>query len=98
MVNKLVKPISKWITAFNWTEKRENELSAEIDKLEDTKINVSLRRNDSGWGDVETLVPLVKCFDSVVDELVYNKRGRKLFLLMLIELFKDNPSILKEIK
>jgi hypothetical protein len=63
-----------------------------------TQINVSLGRRDSGWGDVETAVPLVKCFDAVVDELVYNKRGRKLFLLLLIELFKDNPNILKEIK
>ena len=58
-----------------------------------TQIPVSFGKLE--WGDVEKDVPLIECLDSVVDEITFNKRSRKLFLLLLIENFKHNPSLLK---
>ena len=58
-----------------------------------TQIPVSFGKLE--WGDVEKDVPLIECMDAVVDEITFNKRARKLFLLLLIGSFKDNPSQLK---
>ena len=59
-----------------------------------TQIPVSFGKLE--WGDVEKDVPLIECIDAVVDELVFNKRARKLFLLLLIENFKHNSSPVKD--
>ena len=107
MLDSIIKIILKWISSFNWNGTWETRLDDEMDKFGGwceyyewkegivPQINVGLGRKDSGWGNVETSVPLVECMDAVVDEITFNKRARKLFLLLLIGSFKDNPSQLK---
>ena len=107
MLDSIIKIILKWISSFNWNATWETRLDDEMDKFGGwcehyewkegivPQINVSLGRKNSGWGNIETSVPLVECMDAVVDEITFNKRARKLFLLLLIGSFKDNPSQLK---